>query len=564
MQRSIVLAALATLALLVSPASADMGPLAQYLPDTGEDPPWTIRRDSDSFTLVNRDDTGALTYYYTDAAAGPGSSRTISVDVQMRSGGPDGGAKAGLLYGFDPRQRRYFLFVLQPGKNISLIRRDADGFTPMLEVRRSSLSDRSNRLTIEEGAEGIRLLVNGEQISAIDTDGVRMGGVGIAAAGLVEARFADFRVETSTPAPLLHTRTPSTSSRPASMSASASDVSRTRSSTPVRNAALRLRPLEIIDKTGPLAPMVAYTTMLPDGWKTDGGIVWNDADGCRRGPQLTWSATSPDLAWGVTVLPILSWSVSSIGQRLGCIEAEVPDAEAAARLYGRINPQANLRDITFKRSPEFEPFKQTLLQGVAQAPGFRHRADAVEMRGTFTGTDAKPHTMRMLVFTMHTELDYSVFGMGGGARYGSVALAIGVTTPTDFDAEEFPPEIVAVLQNLRSQPRWDAVVQNWWNEQNRIFAETNRRATADSSAALDRSMAAYRQRSASQEESQRRALGGLWETQRYADASGGTVDLDMHYRHAWRLDDGSIVQTNDALFSPSTLGETGTRLEPVN
>jgi hypothetical protein len=76
-------------------------------------------------------------------------------------------------------------------------------------------------------------------------------------------------------------------------------------------------------------------------------------------------------------------------------------------------------------------------------------------------------------------------------------------------------------------------------------------------------MTSYRRRIGMQDTGHRKAIGGIGETQRYTDTTGKAVDLDMNYKHAWQLDDGSIVQTNDALFNPmQTFGKTGTELDP--
>lgn len=51
-------------------------------------------------------------------------------------------------------------------------------------------------------------------------------------------------------------------------------------------------------------------------------------------------------------------------------------------------------------------------------------------------------------------------------------------------------------------------------------------------------------------------------TETYNDPSGGTVQLDNTYDHAWALDDGSYILSNDSGFDPGKdLGLSGSRLE---
>ncbi|MGH8240890.1 MAG: hypothetical protein ACREXP_28275 [Steroidobacteraceae bacterium] len=49
-----------------------------------------------------------------------------------------------------------------------------------------------------------------------------------------------------------------------------------------------------------------------------------------------------------------------------------------------------------------------------------------------------------------------------------------------------------------------------------------------------------------------------------ANAAGGRVELSNLYDHAWRLNDGSYVLSNDASFEPyRDLGMEGQQLAPT-
>lgn len=51
-------------------------------------------------------------------------------------------------------------------------------------------------------------------------------------------------------------------------------------------------------------------------------------------------------------------------------------------------------------------------------------------------------------------------------------------------------------------------------------------------------------------------------TETYDSPGGGTVQLDNSYEHAWELDDGSYVLTNDPSFNPgANLGLSGSKLQ---
>lgn len=543
-------------AILPLAALADMGPLAKFLPNDGSDGAWTAVNRNGTLSLSNTADPGALTYFYTDADAGPDSRRRISVDVTMRPAGDS--ALAGILYAFDPKTRSYFLFVLQLGHKVSLIRRDANGFKPMIESRSPSVTDGTNTLVIDETAEGITLLVNGDQVAEIGTSGIGRGGVGIIAGGTVEATFANFSLGQQkaglTPRSRHEGLVPAKSGAPATKTAAGS----------YDTAPLRLRPVQILDSTGPFGPAVAYRTLLPDGWKAEGGVVWPSAGSCVSGPQLQWSAESADGGWSVAFLPLTSWGVSSDGIPFGCLNQDLADAEAVARVYARSLPDLKLTDLRFERLPDMAPFVQQLSAGLVQLSGMRGWTDGGVLSATLTDPKGGRHDAGIFLVTQHIEMDNSqLSGVPGGARFGSTGLVIAMSAPPGHGDDE-SPEIIAILQNLKVDPHWNQAVQKWREAQRPKKSGTGKSVAEINSSILDDSMASFQRRGAMSDAGQSASVRGIWETQRYADTSGNPIELDMHYKHAWELDDGSVVQTDDALFNPmQTFGEAGTELEPM-
>lgn len=190
------------LALVVGVAGAhaqeSFGALSEFLPAPGTpDPIWQFHRDPDTFQLVNASDGNAITYFYTDAAAGPGSKRRIETEVTLETM-PDQHGFAGLIYGFNPEDRSYYLFVLEPGSRATLYRRDTEGFRPVMERTSGSIQAQRNVLAIEESGQTIKLIVNGQEFAEIGNDTVGRGGVGIAAGGIVRATFTAFSLTKST------------------------------------------------------------------------------------------------------------------------------------------------------------------------------------------------------------------------------------------------------------------------------------------------------------------------------------------------------------------------------
>ncbi|WP_299347381.1 hypothetical protein [uncultured Pseudoxanthomonas sp.] len=73
----------------------------------------------------------------------------------------------------------------------------------------------------------------------------------------------------------------------------------------------RLRPAQIIDKTGAGQPMVVADLQVPDGWDTVGGVTWNNQTSCVTNRfQMGWTTMAPDSLTAVELLPGFNWQVA--------------------------------------------------------------------------------------------------------------------------------------------------------------------------------------------------------------------------------------------------------------
>lgn len=186
------LALVLTLALGALPALAEMGRLTGVLPEDGTDSPWSYRSGGGQFEMTNATEPNALQYFYVNPEPGREGTRTVSVDVALAEGS-DG--LAGLLYGFDPETRHYHLLVVESAGRVSLFRRDAVGFSPVAQTETDALRPGSNTLAIAEAGRLIRLSINGRELLELGNDSLGRGALGIAAAGVVQARFANFVIQ---------------------------------------------------------------------------------------------------------------------------------------------------------------------------------------------------------------------------------------------------------------------------------------------------------------------------------------------------------------------------------
>ncbi len=180
------------LALLIpaAGAKADIGPLKDVI-DTGFSDGWDATLESGTYWLENKQERGAIRYYYTPYKAGAGGSRQIDVKVKMETNDPQ--ARVGLVYGYDEKTHGYYLILLGPNGQFEVVRRDESGFN----LRMSNSADVDpkdfNQISVREKGNEISLSVNGRNFGGFGNDTVGKGSVGIVAVGMGRFGFADYR-----------------------------------------------------------------------------------------------------------------------------------------------------------------------------------------------------------------------------------------------------------------------------------------------------------------------------------------------------------------------------------
>lgn len=530
------------------------GVLAQYLPKTGRDDTWRYAKTADSFEIENIGDPGAITYFFLGPRPGSEGRRVIETRLAVH---PDSRGSAGLIYGLDRERGVYHMLTLDAAGKVTLFRRDGDGFRPMLEQTSGAyLPGKVNRLKIAESGDEIALFLNEAPIGRVGGDLFGFGGVGIGAVGDVRAIFDMFSEGDG--ADGAGTKTPERTPPPKGEGKPEDETRNTPDPDP--DDALHLRPVQIMDPQGPAGqPMVAYRTMLPADWTMQGGVLWNESDGrgrCFTGARLVWGATSPDKAYSVSFLDPVSWGVTSAGPATyRCVQADLADAEAVTRQYldlaaGPLNAQGvtmELREID--RPAELRPLVETVARNwVTTVPGAQAWSDGAMAR-TRMMAEGQPLDGALVVVTNH--LAYS--GPAGGFRAGQSALIVGFTTPRG-KLEQGHPGFAAILNNLRADPAWVQIEARWWQQKRaalggQINAQT--RAAANTGKSIGDSMfESWQRRQGMRDAGQNSTINGIWEVQPWKTPGGGTMLLNQNYAHAWQLQNGAVVLTNNANFNP--------------
>lgn len=567
----------AMLLVLAAPggAAAQNGPLgqiAEFLPPTGTQGVWQVENGGNAFSLTNQGDDSAITYYWANVAADAAGRRVIEAEVSLDPGGQY--SFGGILYGFDPETRNYFVYGLNAAGGISLYRRDERGFREILGTEIDAVKPGANRLRLEEQGEAIQMFVNGTRVSGISAPGIGSGALGLAAGGTGQVTWTAFSVTTDAAGRLTPLsegdRSDAAEPPPARADISAPADRRPADSTqPAATAEaspassgefVQFSPLEIVDRTGPLGQMVAYRVMVPNGWKTEGGIQWGADGACFNGGRLAWGTGTQDDRYGIAIMPPISWSVNNFGGRqTGCLNMDIQDAGQALQAYfdtlGQQIGQFEILEVS--RPPEVQQYVQqlagTLVNGL---PGQRSFADGIlaRVKGELEGVESESY---ILMLTVHQELAQS--GVGGQmiSRFGNVAFMLVVSTPPG-ELDKGHPAFTTVMQTLRVDPQWDAAQRAWWRRK----MEAGRRPVGGTGggAGLTTSYST----GGISDESHKKAIQGIWETQEFKSDDGSIYEGSTQYENAWKLDNGDVVFTNDHLFNPlESTGQFGTQMESV-
>jgi hypothetical protein len=317
--------------------------------------------------------------------------------------------------------------------------------------------------------------------------------------------------------------------------------------------------------------MAASTLFLPSGWQAQGGVLWGREFTCTNGYNFDWSAASPDGSSSVSILPQMRWEMNNYNappSTPGCQYAPYTNVrQYLDSILHQWRPGA--RPLDYRQRKDIEQQFANLNNATPTAMGeMRTWVEAGEIEFAFeqAGADMRGSVAALVVFSVTRTNAMS--GMPPMEALTGFALpAYGVTAPNGrFDRSFFE----AIRRSMKANPQWEARISGHNAAIGRVALEESRKRSAII-AKSNADIAKIREEAwnSQQESSDRRArefgevIRGV-ETYDDANAAGGQVELSGHYDHAWRLNDGSYVLTNDPNFEPwRDLGVEGATLKPT-
>lgn len=323
-----------------------------------------------------------------------------------------------------------------------------------------------------------------------------------------------------------------------------------------------LQQVQIIDRNGFERPMVASTVSVPSGWRTEGGVLWNTQNMCGFGYNIDFKATSPDGMHQLHFYPMEYWQWNSggIASQNGCPTARITSVRQYLEdLVKRARPGARILDYRERSdiAREFKQMEKTMPMPMGE---IRTWVEAGEVLIGYNqgGTEMRETAASAVVFTLNR-----MQGMAGmpPSEFLNGATLPGFAMRSPDGQYDF---------NLAERIRSSGVPNREWTAKiaahNSKMTKINVKGARDRSAIIAKTGDEIRQMQAdswkksskSFDYTSRESSEAIRGVETYNDPNtGGTVQLDSSYEHAWQLNNGQRVLTNDPNYNPNISTTTG-------
>lgn len=158
--------------------------------------PWTGMMAKGAYALTHTGQTGSVRYYFRAQLDQGGHALTefpISVEVSGNMTGQL--SAAGLLYGYNPRNKHYLAFVVGNQGAYTIYKRDAEGLNRYTSgTSKAVRTDQPNQLAIVPNRSKVDFYINGTHVTAIRDETITGGGGGILAISSGMFLFDNFTV----------------------------------------------------------------------------------------------------------------------------------------------------------------------------------------------------------------------------------------------------------------------------------------------------------------------------------------------------------------------------------
>ncbi len=311
-----------------------------------------------------------------------------------------------------------------------------------------------------------------------------------------------------------------------------------------------LQRVAIIDSSGFEKPMPALWVQVPAGWRTAGGVVWNQQAPCGATPSYQWQAQSPDGRQTLQMLPAEAWTFDNLNMPMpqgSCPRWPITDVRTYLQsLVQRQRPGARVLDFRMRndllRRPAPPSDQQT-----------RYWKEAGEILIAYNGPQGE---VRESISAVVQFMETTMAGVMPGEVRKFISGIAGVPVIASAPAGQLDLAMVTHFgMSSETDPQWQARM----DKHNTAIARGGLKGQSDrgpiiantGSEIADINHEGWKRRDASGDVVQRESVDGINNVDRYTDpVTGDEVQLDNRYDHAWRASDGTYFQTDNPNLNP--------------
>lgn len=339
--------------------------------------------------------------------------------------------------------------------------------------------------------------------------------------------------------------------------------------------------VRLLDKVGFSQPTEAFSLLIPKGWKTEGGIIWNQPGTTCAGTNRGFKAVSPDGKSSFEMLPFYVWSYDPLSTQIN------QNSGSPYCGYGQPMDAANYFKQVFSKNELGNP---QIIEIKANETGFQ----AMEASNNNARQELMSYGASQVMF-YPSAITAKVKWADGSE--GIVICGVNITEGTvpnpyngtsskiytstaserivfKYSASEssnIPGMLSVIMSSVRTNPSWKNTVDNFWKNirQQKHVAHIGTIQMIDAQTAqmgrdaikkgqqnlnnMDNNMRSWEASQQSQDRIHTNFVKAIRGVENYQDETG-KVELSSGYDHAWSRSDGSsFIMSDNPNFDPSSV-----------
>ncbi len=337
---------------------------------------------------------------------------------------------------------------------------------------------------------------------------------------------------------------------------------------------IKFKQIQIYDYNGFAKPVVAYTLLLPEGWKVTGGIKWNIYAKCLTETVTNHlRAESPDGKYSFEMFPIQTWEWMNDASALQMAQYTRQTTGKGCMLHQPMNASQFISQIFI---PEFrsgaQKIKAANTSGAAAAAREKSISEIKAMLQTYNAdlnTDAVLATIRYnssngeydeWVTASVTEYNYNLpsamnYGSYYKYFYASADEIMSFSAPKG-ELEKNDKLFSTIMASFHLNPVWGKAISDMFvnisNIQSKGAMDRSRIWSNAMNEIGEKQYQSWQNREDSQDRIAQNWSQYMRGVETYVDPNTNTsVELSSGYNQAWSNNNGEYILSEDPNFNPN-------------